>query len=190
MINNLISEIQKYTSSEEYNNSLEIVARFYQLNESEEGILSGRTELYLIGDLTNNQYIDDLVVWLDISVDKAKTIENKVRTEIMLPFKQKQAAMPAQSAAEPVPIVDAPSPIETLRQPATSPFTTHQSHPPLRVEEPMTKEHILSQIENPPRTVIKKYVIEHETHPPIKDPEHLIDNAVEQRAKLEAHYKD
>lgn len=52
-------------------------------------------------------------------------------------------------------------------------------------EEPLTKEHILNTIENPPRTVIKKYVLEHE---PITDPEHLIDDTIDHRAKLESHY--
>jgi hypothetical protein len=52
-----------------------------------------------------------------------------------------------------------------------------------------SKSAILEHIENPPKTVIKKYVIEYD-HPPLQDTSHLIDDKTKNTLKLQEHYLD
>ena len=166
------TETRKLIDSDDYYASMQLIAKFYDFTEDEVGMLIGRIDAYLMGNITNENLIPELISELDITEDKAKSIADRVKKEVILPFKEKLAATPSISKA--------PAP--------TSPFPTHQTPPQPRVEEPMTKEHTLAQIENPPRTIIKKYVLVHEEHGPVKDTDHLIDDPAHHRAKLEAHY--
>ncbi len=132
----------------------------------------------------------------DVKPSTAPSVETLRQQVPVPPPAQPLASQPV--ASEPTPIV--PPPTEVPR-PAHGPLSEHAEQarvqaqtqvaaqptivtkqmPPQRPAEHLTKEHILSQIENPPRTVIKKYVIEHE---PIKDPSHLIDDTIDTRPRI------
>ena len=77
------------------------------------------------------------------------------------------------------PIIQPQSRPQTIQQPVQSKQAPQQ--------ESLSRNDILHEIENPPRTVIRKYVLE---HAPITDPEHLIDDSIDERTKLEDHYSN
>lgn len=190
MINNLKIETQKYMESEEYENEISIISRFFELSEDEEGILFGKVYELLLGNFKEEDLFSQLLNSLDTTTTKARGIEERVKKDIVTPFKQRLVKMlsnPSNTFDVKAPIASqTPSPIQTLRQQKVTPQT-----PPTPIQQPKTafeslaKKDILHQIENPPRTVIKRYVLEHE---PITDPEHLIDDTIDERPKLEDHH--
>lgn len=211
MINNLLLETRKYVDSQAYYSAIKTIALFYQFNADEEGMLVGRVNALLTGMIKEENFLSELMSELEIPEQKAKSLEERIKKEIVAPFKAKLISV--LSSAPDVPtapraptIVGFNASTDTLRQQQNPtpviPKPQAPSRPPApqqamprpavqqpgqRPAEPMTKEHILSQIENPPRTVIKRYVIEHE---PIEDVAHLIDDKVDSRPKLQDHYTD
>lgn len=175
MINNLLTETKKFIDSEEYYASMQSISHYYQLSEDREGMLIGRINAFLIGDLKEENLIGELISELEITEAKAKNIEERVKKEIIIPFKQKLVSLLNKTEVNNS-LKSSPTTIQ-------SPQKITQPRPP----ESLTKASILSEIENPPRTVIKRYVIEHE---PIADPAHIIDDTIDERPKLEEHYKD
>lgn len=182
MINNLLTETKNYIHTDAYYASMQTIAKFYQFNGDEEGMLIGRTNALLLGSIKEENFLGELMSELEIPEAKAKSLEERIKKEIIAPFKQKLITMlsgipDVPTTSKPQSVVGFNASTDTLRQ---APQVQ-----PVRPQEPMTKEHILSQIENPPRTVIKRYVIEHEQ---IEDAAHLIDDKIDNRPKLQDHY--
>ena len=187
MINLILQESKKYLDSPEYLHSLETISNNFSLDEDESAYVSVAAQNIITGAIAEENFIREL---RDLSEIKSETV-NKIYIEakriIFAPFKnyinkvvnnsdssQESVGVPSSN---PAPTVSIPSSANTLRQQPTP--EDHQT----RLEESLTKAHLLSQIENPPRTVIKKYVFEHE---PITDTEHLIDDSIDTRPRLEA----
>lgn len=182
MINNLLTEAKNYVSSREYYASMESIARQFQLNEDEGGMLIGRVNAFFIGQIEEKNLLGEIVSELEINEEKAKDIENKIKKDIIIPFKQKLSTLLTTSPVLNTQKDEHVASINTLRQAAPLPQPPQPQHTQPTPDQNPTKASLLSEIESPQRTVIKKYVIEHE---PITDPEHIIDDTIDTRPRLE-----
>ena len=197
MINLLLQEGKKYLESSEYANSLNAMANEFALTEDEIGYLSVAIHDVVSGTIPEESFAKELKDLSDIKRDKIEKIHAEAKEKIFVPFRKHLENVLKSAPSVP----DQPKPagtagISTLRQSFSSqafsspaPVAQPQPQQPRpqpapRVPEAMpTKAALISEIENPPRTVIKRYVLEHE---PITDPEHLIDDSVDERPRLEA----
>lgn len=215
MINNLVREARKFLESREYDLAMEKIIADFGLTEDEGGVLAGKTNMVILGEIEEEDFISVLMDYLEIDERKAQSIKEKVYKDLITPFSKKLmsqiAANTGDQSASADPSIAAPAapssvvlPEHAEAVPANSITTFRQAPSSLseiesqsqklapvapipRKEESLSKADILDQIENPPRTVIRKYVLEHE---PITDPDHLIDDKIDNVPKLQDHYND
>lgn len=180
MINLLLQEGKRYLSSDEYSKSLAVIANNFVLDEDEMGYLSMAISGVISGSVPEESFTKKLRDLSEIKRDKIDKIYAQAREHIFIPFKKRLSDM-LQNTQMPVTPPHEPDTIgiTTLRQPSQP---TPASAPSPTPDLP-TKSSILSEIENPPRTVIKRYVLEHE---PITDPDHLIDDTIDERPRLQS----
>lgn len=179
MIKNLTEETIRYLGSKEFSSVIQRVAQYFNLNQDEEGMVFGKVNALLLGQFPEDQFLGELISELEITKAKAENIENHIKKEVIVPFKQKLATMlTGTPSVAPAPVFKEPS-ITTLRQSSSTPIPPVAPTP--RPEENLSKAAIISEIENPPRTTIKRYVLEHD---PITTPDHLIDDVVDERPRL------
>jgi len=190
MINYIITEAKKFIASEEYDKSIENLGKQFALSEDELGSLYSVAGAVMIGEITEEGFVKDLTDRTEIKTVKAVQVYNSAREQILTPFKKKLAISLSDAPEDksspsaiqdPISLLRTPSPAYV--PPAPRPQPPAQQPPRPTPPESLAKEDIMSAIENPPRTVIKRYVLEHE---PITDPEHLIDDTVDERPRLEA----
>jgi hypothetical protein len=182
MINLILQEAKKYLGSEQYAKELNLLANTFLLNEDDLGYLAMITNDVISGAVAEESFLKELRNVSNIKKDVAEKLDKEVKERIFKPFKNRIERMLKEDSNLNNPINVEPQKITTLRTLSSAPQQP-QPHP----SQPLTKASILAEIENPPRTVVKRYVIEHE---PIKDPGHLIDDTIDQRKKLEDHYND
>lgn len=168
MINIILNFGKEYIDSEDYAKSFGNITSYHDLSEDDEGTLLGLINSVITGQTSENNFRERCISSTDLSREKVEKIYTEIKKEIFDPFKIKISEIVGKH------IDEIPSSLET---------------PPLEIKrgaggvpESITKSSILEGIENPPRTVIKRYVLEHE---PITDPEHLIDDSVDERLKLQ-----
>lgn len=186
MINIILQEGKKYLESEAYRSSLGVVTNDFVLSEDEVGYVSMVIHEVISGVISEESFVRELKDVSDIKLNKIEKIFLHVKERIFAPFKKHLAELLKGSTpqTEPVPVVVSSN--NTLRQSSSQPTTIPHIEPVAQHTQPTpdqnpTKASLLSEIESPQRTIIKKYVIEHE---PITDPEHIIDDTVDERLKL------
>jgi len=211
----LPEELQKFIMSEGLSRKVQLVAKKYRLSDDQERILHNETVLVLLVlDSVDALHLNieeslglapalaenlalDIVEYVFKGVDQylahtqAELLIPESYSNVPLTLKPEEATALVFVAPQ-IPVQQAPAqPIQkeifqtsTIRQQAPIIQPQPQQAP---YQDSLNKHDILHEIENPPRTVIKKYVLEHE---PITDPEHLIDDSIDARTKLEDHYSN
>jgi hypothetical protein len=195
MINSILTEAKQYLESDAFDKDLSIVANQCSLSEDDMGYVSSVLSDIIMGNIPEDKFVEDLKSVSEIKNAQALSIYKAAKEKILDPFKKKIAHLVVDHVQNSTPLpstssLSTPMP-EHLEKPSNTQDKLLRSETATSLPKPsihsLEKSDILSHIENPPHTVIKKYVIEHEV---ITDPEHLIDDSVDQRARLEAHYKD
>jgi len=207
MINSILKASKEYIDSKDYDQALNSIRSEFTLNEDDLGYLSSIVNSIILGTIPEESFVESLKDISDIKMALAQELYRRSKELIFTPFKTKLAKTVIDKQQEAVsegmlkadmvivpksnllrqdpeimkqaPIVQ-PQPQPIIRQQPIQPQ-------PAPYQDSLNKHDILHEIENPPRTVIKKYVLEHE---PITDPEHLIDDSVDARTKLEEHYNN
>jgi hypothetical protein len=202
----LPEELKAYLVSEELSRKMHLVSRKYRFDERQENLFENEvTYVLLVLDSVDNlspSFQEALGIDSETAEELATDVRDYLLSEIM-PYlapteadliideegtdSEKKVKVSMTEEGTQVQIESsAPqsSPVSTSSHLDPQPW---ENRPLSHEEESLTKADILAQIENPPRTVIKKYVIEHE---PIIDPQHLIDDTVDERPKLQDHYND
>ncbi len=214
MINSILIEANRYLNSNEYQKTLDSISSEYSLNPDNYGYLYSVLSSIVSGEIPEDKFVAELRNASDLNRDTINSLVKRCKELILVPFKARIAKLvidkqqEAFSGSVPhtaplsVPPVDkllrketpAQQPEELIHfvpqqpvEPAAPVAPSFVPRPRPQAQERLDKSSILEGIENPPRTVMKKYVLEHE---PITDPDHLIDDTVDQRTKLESHYND
>ena len=194
----LPEELQKFIVSEGMSRKVQLVAKKYRLNEDQERILLNETTLVLLV----LDSVDALHLNLEDSLGLAPALAENLALDIIeyvfksvdqyLAHTQEELLVPDVVQSEPK--VEVPAQNQTQKEifqtttlRAQTSIIPSPQVAPVVDQELLNKNHILHEIENPPRTVIKKYVLEHD---PITDPDHLIDDTIDARTKLEDHYSN
>jgi len=196
MINSILTKSKEYIDSKEYDHALNSIGSEFLLNEDNVGYLASTINSIILGVFPEESFVENLKGISDIKTDLAQDLYRRSRELIFTPFKaslaklvidKQQESIVPLSPVEKVVRQEEVKPVEELPQPEVQPIQPQIQSQPIIQQESLNRHEILHEIENPPRTVIKKYVLEHQ---PITDPEHLIDDSVDARKKLEEHYSN
>ena len=175
MIKTILTEASQVVNSLEHYNTLKSIGNTFLLDDESFGALSSVTNSVIMGIFSETEFLTHLTDSSGLDTKKAESIFSQVKSKIFNPFKVKVKDIVGNDQIKTTVVLE-DSNINTLRQsvPLPQPQPTPDQNP--------TKASLLSEIESPQRTVIKKYVIEHE---PITDPEHIIDDTIDTRPRLE-----
>lgn len=181
----LPEELQKFIVSEGMSRKVQLVAKKYRLTDDQERILHNETVLVLLV----LDSVDALHLNIEESLGLAPALAENLALDIIeyvfksvdqyLAHTQEELLIPESSLNNST--NSTPTPVQIQKE---APLIVQSQIPQ---QESLSRNDILHEIENPPRTVIRKYVLE---HAPITDPEHLIDDSVDARTKLEDHYSN
>jgi len=166
------AEVQAYMAKDDFPRKMDLVSKKYHLDSEQDRYFKNNVIFVLLTlDSLDNLYhhfIEDL----NLSPLDAEKLATDTREYICGGVSSYLAQKESDLIAK-----DDESPASQPAQPAqpAQPQPTPDQNP--------TKASLLSAIENPQRTVIKRYVIEHE---PITDPEHIIDDTIDTRPRLES----
>lgn len=169
-------ELVKLMVSPELPRKIELLAKKYSLDETQEIVLQNEISFLLLVIASLDELPIHLEEGLVVTLENADLISQDVRDYILKSVDQYLA----HNRNELI-VSDEPGEI-----PQTSgPFSTQT------LEDPITpsKEKILQEIENPSRTSIKRYAIEYD-HKPLQDSTHLLDDKVDDVIKIEERYND
>lgn len=212
MIKQLSDKISNIVLSEEHTAKVKLVCDNYGLSEDDFYQIDAILSSVLLGSVEESFLLSTILEKVEINMGMAEKLTNDLKRKIIAPFKEWlnnemalfiKTGQSAEVVSEDTASSSAPAEhaqaipdisISTFRQTpsslseiASEPQRPAPIAPAPRKEESLSKADILDQIENPPRTVIKKYVLEHE---PITDPDHLIDDKIDNVPKLQDHYND
>lgn len=180
MIASIVKFANEYTGSDEFYDTVKSIVRRFDLNEYDLGYISSLSAKVILGEITDKEFVPQLMELSELKKDVCDKVHFTVKELILTPFKIQLRQFVNQDEIEKI------LPLEP-NPPASKPALSSVLPVAPKQEEKLSKADILSQIENPPRTVLKRYVIEHE---PITDPEHLIDDKIDTVPKLQDHYND
>lgn len=182
MIKTILTEASQVVNSSEHYSTLKAIGDAFLLDDESFGALTSVTNSVIMGIFSETEFVPSFTTSSGIDDKKAEKIFDEVKKKILNPFKVKiKDVVKSHDASSPTTSED--SNINTLRQATPLPQRPQpQPQPQPTPDQTPTKASLLSEIENPQRTVIKKYVIEHE---PITDPEHIIDDTIDERLRLE-----
>jgi len=173
-------ELRTYLSSVEVYRKIQLVAKKYQLNDDQERILQNITIFVLMVTESVEALPERFADEMDISSEKANNLAKDIEEYVLQKVRNYLAENERDLISD-----DTGTEVEESQTKASQqlqqPLQPSSSLQPQPTIEALTKATILSEIENPPRTVIKRYVLEHE---PITDPEHLIDDSIDERPRL------
>jgi hypothetical protein len=181
MINTILTEANQVVNSLEHYNTLKSIGNTFLLDDESFGALSSVTNSVIMGIFSETEFVTHLIDSSGLDTKKAESIFGQVKNKILNPFKLKVKDIVSNNQVKTTGVLD-DSNINTLRQAAPLPQPPQLQHTQPIPDPTPTKASLLSEIESPQRTVIKKYVIEHE---PITDPEHIIDDTIDTRPRLE-----
>lgn len=200
MITVLIEEANKYLDGEDFDRAIDSISKSLSLNNEDKGYVSSSASAVLLGSIPEERFVDDLIETSEIKEKKAMAVYAQAKELIFGPFKKKLAASldvqenngnsirpPSQSPQSQQPMQN--KNVSSTTNVNTSPIQNQPRPSPNNIPSSLSKQEILSEIEKPPRTVIKKYTVEYD-HKSIQDPSHLIDDKVDEVKKLQDHYND
>ncbi len=171
MIKTILTEANKFVNSSEFDDLVAKIAEDFSVADSDVSYLSSSISAVILGSISEGDLVNDILSTSEIRKDTAERIFSIVKQFIFRPFKERVAAIVKKNME---------AGIQEPEIPPTEPMATY-------LAEGVKKDDILQSIENPPRTVIKRYVLEHE---PIMDTNRLIDDRIDNTIKLEDHYAD
>jgi hypothetical protein len=189
------AEVQAYMSKDDFPRKMELVAKKYHLDPEQERHFQNNVIFVLLTlDSLDNLY-HHFVEDLNLSPENAENLANDTKEYICggvssyLAHNESDLIIKDNEPPTTLKVNPEAPTSSLLRQSVSSPTfqsvkissSEVQPHKP-QLDQTPTKASLLSEIENPHRTVIKKYVIEHE---PITDPEHIIDDTIDMRPRLE-----
>ena len=173
-------EVQAYMAKDDFPRKMDLVSKKYHLDSEQDRYFKNNVIFVLLTlDSLDNLYhhfIEDL----NLSPLNAEKLATDTREYICGGVSSYLAHKESDLIAED----DEPPVFQTVKISSTEVQPAQPAQPPQPTpEQNPTKASLLSAIENPQRTVIKRYVIEHE---PITDPEHIIDDTIDTRLRLES----
>jgi hypothetical protein len=213
MINTILIEAQKIINSEDFWKKIDELVYTFELSENDQDNLSSTLSRIISGEIPEKDFVDYFLTGSDIKKDMGERIYEETRKKILIPFQNRVAEIVKNhpenkvagdtSAEKPetpparVPLREAipvrnVQPQTQLTQSSTPPIRPTPTPPAQPSPQPsyqINKQTILNEIENPPRTTIKRYVVEYD-HEPIKDSSHLIGDKVDETLKLQDHYNN
>lgn len=212
MINTILATAQNIIGSPSLLKTFSEIQYTFSLSEDDLAYLKTTTNAVLLGKIPEKDFVSYFIDGSDIKKDMGQRIYEEVKIKILNPFKQRVAEIVKNHPEEAAKIIEEKiqnkaslrdalpfqpqQRIETLTQ---TPFPESQANKVFTEAKPLysktytTKEAILNEIENPPRTTIKRYVVEYDHEPkrePLNDTSHLIGNKRDETLKLQDHYND
>jgi hypothetical protein len=198
MINKIIEAIKDRIFTDEHYRKIEEVCIKYKLNDNQIAHIDAVVSSLLLGTIEEVKFPIEIAKRAEINIDVAKQIAGDLNYRVVKPFHNallndiseiKKVENKQTEVSPPIPHINQQPPSSKPKITSDLQSTTPVSPFKGATKSYTTKQAILNEIENPPRTTIKRYVVEYD-HEPMKDTSHLITNKRDEILKLQDHYND